>query len=208
MNAPAPLLGPGHALTLIVGVVVGAGIFKAPSLVAGLAGSAEWMFIAWLLGGAVSLVGALCYAELTSAWPHAGGDYHFLRRAFGPGVSFLFAWARFSVIATGSIALLAFVYGDYMQQLLPLGPSGASLHAALAVLLLWAVNARGLLAGASTQGWLTVLEVGGLVSLVVAALWLLAAGHAPTASAAAAADAPSARAFGLAMVFVLLTYGG
>ena len=87
MNAPQPLLGPGHAVTLIVGVVVGAGIFKAPSLVAGLAGSAEWMFLAWLLGGAISLVGALCYAELTSAWPHAGGDYHFLRRAFGPGLS-------------------------------------------------------------------------------------------------------------------------
>ena len=207
MNAPAPLLGPGHALTLIVGVVVGAGIFKAPSLVAGLAGSAEWMFVAWLLGGAISLVGALCYAELTSAWPHAGGDYHFLRRAFGPGVSFLFAWARFSVIATGSIALLAFVYGDYMQQLLPLGPWGSSLHAALAVLLLWAVNARGLLAGASTQGWLTVLEVGGLVALVGAALWLLAAGQAPAASAPAA-TAPSASAIGLAMVFVHLTYGG
>ena len=207
MNAPQPLLGPGHAVTLIVGVVVGAGIFKAPSLVAGLAGSAEWMFLAWLLGGAISLVGALCYAELTSAWPHAGGDYHFLRRAFGPGLSFLFAWARFSVIATGSIALLAFVYGDYMQQLVPLGRWGPSLHAAVAVLVLWAVNARGILAGTSTQGWLTALEVGGLGLLAAAGLWLAAGGAAAPPPAPAAA-APSASAFGLAMVFVLLTYGG
>ena len=208
MNTPQPLLGPGHAVTLIVGVVVGAGIFKAPALVAGMAGSAEWMFIAWLLGGALSLVGALCYAELTTTWPHAGGDYHFLRRAFGPGVSFLFAWARFSVIATGSIALLAFVYGDYMQQLLPLGAWGPALHAAAAVLALWAVNARGILAGASTQGWLTAVEVGGLVLLVAAGAWIAADGGAPAAPAAASAPAPSVGAFGLAMVFVLLTYGG
>ena len=207
MNAPQPLLGPGHAVTLIVGVVVGAGIFKAPALVAGMAGSAEWMFIAWLLGGALSLVGALCYAELTTTWPHAGGDYHFLRRAFGPGVSFLFAWARFSVIATGSIALLAFVYGDYMQQLLPLGAWGPSLHAAIAVLVLWAVNARGILAGASTQGWLTAVEVVGLLLLVAAGGWIAAEGGAP-APAPVAAAAPSAGSFGLAMVFVLLTYGG
>jgi APA family basic amino acid/polyamine antiporter len=206
VNAPQPLLGPGHAVTLIVGVVVGAGIFKAPALVAGMAGSAEWMFIAWLLGGALSLVGALCYAELTTAWPHAGGDYHFLRRAFGPGVSFLFAWARFSVIATGSIALLAFVYGDYMQQLLPLGAWGPSLHAGIAVLALWAVNARGILAGASTQGWLTAVEVAGLVLLVAAGGWIAAEGGAPAPAPVAAA--PSVGSFGLAMVFVLLTYGG
>ena len=79
------------------------------------------MFAAWALGGLVSLIGALCYAELATAYPHAGGDYHFLRRAYGRDVSFLFAWARFSVITTGSIALLAFVFGDYMSQVLPLG---------------------------------------------------------------------------------------
>jgi APA family basic amino acid/polyamine antiporter len=111
---------------LIVGVVVGAGIFKAPSMVATMTGSPGWMFAAWLLGGVVSLVGALCYAELATAWPHAGGDYHFLHRAYGRSVAFLFAWARFSVIATGSIALLAFVFGDYMHQLLPLASSPAT----------------------------------------------------------------------------------
>lgn len=207
---PSAVLGTLPAIMLVIGVVVGAGIFKAPSLVAGMTGSVEWMMGAWLLGGLISLVGALCYAELTTTWPHAGGDYHFLRRAFGPSVSFLFAWARFSVITTGSIALLAFVFGDYMQQLLPLGAWGPALYAAAAVLVLWAANARGILFGASTQSWLTALEVGGLVLLVAAALWLLSSGAAPAVATtpAPSGGAPAAGAFGLAMVFVLLTYGG
>jgi len=206
---PAPVLGLVPALTLIIGVVVGAGIFKAPSLVAGMTGSPEWMFGAWLIGGLVSLIGALCYAELATAFPHAGGDYHFLRRAFGPTVSFLFAWARYSVIATGSIALLAFVFGDYMQLIFPLGAWGPALYAAAAVLLLWAVNSRGILAGTSAQNWLTSLEVGGLILLVIAALWLVGGNATPAPPAVpAAAGPPSAGAFGLAMVFVLLTYGG
>lgn len=209
---PAAVLGVGPAVLLIVGVVVGAGIFKAPSLVAGMSGGPGWMFAAWLLGGAVSLAGALCYAELATAWPHAGGDYHFLHRAYGRSVAFLFAWARFSVITTGSIALLAFVYGDYMQQLLPLVASvpgaGAALHGAVAIALLWVVNARGLLAGTTAQSWLTAVELAGLLALVGAALWLLAGGDAPPAAAAAPQAAPGVAGFGLAMVFVLLTYGG
>jgi APA family basic amino acid/polyamine antiporter len=205
---PGAVLGTTSAFVLIVGVVVGAGIFKAPSIVAGMSGSPEWMFGAWVLGGIVSLIGALCYAELTTAWPHAGGDYHFLRRAYGSTVSFLFAWARFSVIATGSIALLAFVFGDYMQNLLSLGPWGASLWAAIAVLVLWAINSRGILVGASTQGWLTALEVGGLLALVAAAVWFTGSIAAPPPASITAAANPGLGAFGLAMVFVLLTYGG
>jgi APA family basic amino acid/polyamine antiporter len=205
---PGAVLGASSAVMLIVGVVVGAGIFKAPSLVAGMTGSPEWMFGAWLFGGIISLIGALCYAELATAFPHAGGDYHFLRRAYGPSVSFLFAWARFSVITTGSIALLAFVFGDYMQQVLSLGRWGAPIYAALAVLVLWWINSRGILAGTSAQGWLTSLEIGGLVALVVATLWLLGDGTAAPPPAAPAAGAPGVGAFGMAMVFVLLTYGG
>ena len=106
---PLAVLGLHEAVAIIVGIVIGAGIFKAPALVAGMAGSSAWMFGAWALGGLVSLIGALCYAELATAYPHAGGDYHFLHRAYGRGVSFLFGWARFSVITTGSIALLALV---------------------------------------------------------------------------------------------------
>lgn len=210
------VLGLREVIMLIVGVVIGAGIFKAPSMVAGMAGSTPWMFGAWVLGGVISLMGALCYAELTTAFPSAGGDYHFLRRAYGRSVAFLFGWARFSVITTGSIALLAFVFGDYLQQALPLGlPQGwgAAAYALAAILVLWAVNSRGIKVGAFTQNWLAALEVGGLLLVVVAALWLAAgSGAADTAvtrtAPAGAAAAPSLAGFGMAMVFVLLTYGG
>jgi basic amino acid/polyamine antiporter, APA family len=210
---PSPAIGLLPAVTLIVGVVIGAGIFKAPSIVAGMTGSPASMFGAWLLGGAISLIGALCYAELTTAYPHAGGDYHFLKRAYGRPVSFLFGWARFSVITTGSIALLAFVFGDYMNQVLPFGGRGSAWGSALyamgAIAVLSWVNLRGIRTGTSAQAWLTGLEVGGLLLLVVAALHLAATG-APAAQAAppAAAAAPGVASFGMAMVFVLLTYGG
>lgn len=210
---PSAVLGLREAVLIIMGIVIGAGIFKAPSMVAGMTGSAAWMFGAWLLGGLISLIGALCYAELATAYPSAGGDYHFLRRAYGRNVAFLFGWARFSVITTGSIALLAFVFGDYLQQAVPLYVGGAavgpSVYAALVVAVLWAVNSRGIRAGASTQSWLTAVEVGGLLLIVVAALWLIS-GPAPVAPAqpAAPASTPGLAAFGLAMVFVLLTFGG
>jgi len=218
--SPSAVLGLHHAVAIIVGVVVGAGIFKAPSLVAGMAGSTGWMFAAWALGGLVSLIGALCYAELATTYPHAGGDYHFLHRAFGRRLSFLYAWARFSVITTGSIALLGFVFGDYMQQLLPLGRWGVSIYAAASILLLGAINLRSVRAGANTQGWLTLLEVSGLLLIVLAGLYLFLGGtDAATGSAAAAAAGapagagaedtrPGWSAFGMAMVFVLLTFGG
>jgi basic amino acid/polyamine antiporter, APA family len=206
---PRPVLTLPLAVALIVGIVVGAGIFKAPGLVASMSGSAGWMFAAWALGGAVTLAGALCYAELATSYPNAGGEYHFLRRAFGTRIAFVYAWARFSVVTTGSIALLAFVFGDYMTQLLPLGPHSASLYAAASVLVLSTVNLRGLHSGARTQAWLTAAEVAGLLFVVVAGLALAVratgvGGGVP----AAPAQAPSLSGFGMAMVFVLLTYGG
>jgi APA family basic amino acid/polyamine antiporter len=211
---PQAVLGLREAVALIVGVVIGAGIFKAPSMVAGMTGDAGWMFAAWALGGVISLIGALCYAELTTTYPSAGGDYHFLRRAYGGSVSFLFAWARFSVITTGSIALLGFVFGDYMSQVLPLsafGPAtGSAVYAAALIIVLTLVNLRGIKSGAAAQNWLTVVEVGGLLMIVCAALFLVGNGTAAATAAAPAATtaAPGAASFGLAMVFVLLTFGG
>lgn len=204
---PRPLLGLREAVALIVGVVIGAGIFKAPSIVAGLSGSAGNMFGMWLLGGLVSLAGALCYAELATSCAHPGGDYHFLRRAYGRPVAFLFGWARFSVITTGSIALLAFVFGDYMQQAWPLpglpAALGTAAYACAVIAILSLVNLRGLRSGAATQNWLTLVEVVGL--LLVAAAAMLFAGPGPAQSPPASDSSVS---FGMAMVFVLLTYGG
>jgi amino acid transporter len=205
-DQPRPVLGLRDAVALIVGVVIGAGIFKAPAVVAGLSGSPGWMFGAWILGGVISLIGALCYAELATAYPSAGGDYHFLHRAYGRAVAFLFGWARFAVITTGSIALLAFVFGDYMQQAVPLSflPAGWGpvAYACGAVVLLTVLNLAGIRSGAFAQTWLTLAEVAGLLLIAAAAI---VADPAP-APIAATGNAPVS--FGLAMVFVLLTYGG
>jgi basic amino acid/polyamine antiporter, APA family len=208
---PTETLSLAAAIALIVGIVIGAGIFKAPALVASFSPSVGWMFAAWVLGGVISLIGALVYAELATTYPNAGGDYHFLQRAFGPRIAFLFAWARFAVIVTGSIALLAFVFGDYMTRLLPLGPMSEALYAAAAVAVLTWVNVRGIHSGAAAQTWLTVLEVLGLLIVVIAGLALATQGGAlatPAPAADSAAGAPTLAAFGMAMVFVLLTFGG
>ncbi len=205
--APRPVIGLGSAIALIVGVVIGAGIFKAPAIVVGMTGSATLMFAAWTLGGLMSVIGALCYAELCTAYAHAGGDYHFLQRAYGRSVAFLFAWARFTVIATGSIALLGFVFGDYMNQLLPLGATGPAWYAAAAILVLSWLNIRSVKGGTTAQAWLTAVEVAGLLLIVGAGLALSANAASGTPPAAAVAT-PAAGSFGLAMVFVLLTFGG
>lgn len=208
-GGPQPVIGPKAAIALIMGVVIGAGIFKAPALVAGLTGSAPLMFAAWALGGLMSIVGALCYAELSTAFPHAGGDYHFLRRAYGPSVSFLFAWARFTVIATGSLALLGFVFGDYLHQLIPLGSAGPAWYAAAAIVVLTWLNMRSVSAGTVAQAWLTAVEIAGLLLIVGAALTLVAGpAPAPPQPQLAPSLTGPATSFGLAMVFVLLTYGG
>lgn len=200
-------------MALIVGVVIGAGIFKAPTMVAGLTGNEAWMFGAWALGGVMSLIGALCYAELSIAYSNAGGDYHFLDRAYGRSVSFLFAWSRFSVIATGSIALLAFVFGDYMNQVLPINMASpawsSALYAAAAIIVLSWINIYGIKTGLSMQALLTIVEAGGLLLIVIAALVMTNNGSTlPTSAQIPAPASLTPASFGLAMVFVLLTYGG
>ncbi|WP_129791917.1 APC family permease [Sphingosinicella sp. CPCC 101087] len=189
------------AVAITVGIVIGAGIFRTPSVIAGAAGSEAAMLAAWAAGGLLSIVGALCYAELAAAYPHAGGDYHFLGRAFGPRLAFLYAWARLAVIQTGSIALLAFVFGDYAARLAGLGPSASPFLAALAVALLTAINWAGIRKAAGTQNWLTAVELLGLVLVIVAGL--LIAPAEPVAH-----PAPVQTNIGLVMVFVLLTFGG
>lgn len=204
--APKPALSVLDAAALIVGVVVGAGIFKTPAIVAANTGEPGLLMLVWVLGGVVSFVGALCYAELATTYPHAGGDYHYLNRAFGPNLAFMFAWARMSVIQTGSIALQAFLIGDYASELLRLGDHSSSLYAALVVVALTALNLAGLRPGKWTQNALTGLTVLGLLFVAVAGLGFAAAPANPGATAPAPSNLPAA--LGLAMVFVLLTYGG
>ena len=197
-----PALRTMDVVALIVGTVVGAGIFRTPALVAANSGSEMAMLLAWVVGGLVSLVGALCYAELATAYPHPGGDYHYLTRALGRRLAFLFAWARISVIQTGSIALLAFIFADYATEIAPLGPASSAVYAALCVAALTALNVAGVRQGKGVQNLLTTLEVCGLVLVVGAGLFVT------PAAGSTAAPSSSSTAFGLVMVFVLLTYGG
>jgi len=199
------------AVALIVGIVIGAGIFRTPSLVAGVVGSESLVLLVWSLGGIVSLIGALCYAELATTYPHAGGDYHYLTRAFGYRLSFLFAWARISVIQTGSIALLAFVFGDYSSQILSLGSYSSSIYAALVIIALTGLNIIGVRQGTRTQNLLTVVEVLGVLFIIVAGLVFVVPAPEATTAVASGGESGSVTplsALGLAMVFVLLTYGG
>jgi amino acid transporter len=205
---PDPTLRPTlrviDVVAIIVGTVVGAGIFRTPSLVAANAPSEAVALGAWAAGGVVSLIGALCYAELAAAYPSPGGDYHYLARAYGMRLAFLFAWARITVIQTGSIALLAFVIGDYASRLAPLGPFSPAIYAGLTVALITGVHVVGVRQGRLVQNLLTGVEVAGLL-LVIAAGLALGTSSAPTGPAAGAA---ATQGFGLMMVFVLLTYGG
>lgn len=204
-NEPTKRLTAFSAIAIIVGIVIGAGIFKTPSMVAGVTGDAGWLLVAWTLGGLISLAGALCYAELATTYPHAGGDYHFLARAFGKDISFLYAWAKATVINTGSIALLAFVFGDYMTKAINLGPYSSAIWAVGVVVVLTAINLIGISATSWVQTLLTLIEVTGLILVAIAGFYI--SGDAP-ASPAFFSSTPSIGMFGLAMVFVLLTYGG
>ena len=200
---PRPTLTVYDAVAMIVGIVIGVGIFKAPSIVAGNVAS-ETVFIAlWLAGGVISLVGALCYAELGSSHPHAGGEYYFLSKAYGDWLGFLFAWARMPVIRTGAIAAIAFVFGDYASTLLPLGAKSSALYAGLAVVAITALN----VAGTSQSKWVQNVLTTAL-ALVVLAVVLSGLTGAPAAAPAPAPAEGKAWFSGLALIFVLLTYGG
>ncbi|SOE48883.1 amino acid transporter [plant metagenome] len=204
-TAPRRLLGTIDVMALIIGIVIGAGIFSAPALVAANSHSVTEMMFAWLLGGLISIAGALCYAELATAHPNTGGDYHFLRLAYGDRLSFLFAWARLTVIPTGSIALLGFVFGDYATQVYSLGEYSSALYAAGMVLVLTAINLVGLRSGKWTQNFLTLLEVGGVLFIIGAGLFMTPD---PQAVGALSPATREATQWGLILVFVMLTYGG
>lgn len=205
--APRQTLSLVDGMVIVVGMVVGIGVFATPSLVAQFAGSSTTYLGLWLAGGVLTLIGALCYAELATAFPHAGGEYHFLSRAYGRGTALMFAWARCTVIQTGAIALVAFVYGDYAQGILPLGPYGPAIHAGLIVLLFTGINIAGTFQGKTAQQIFTTMDIAALLMLLAAGLIIgLSGGGA--APAPAASGGGGSGAIGLAMVFVLLTYGG
>ncbi len=202
-GAPRASLSVTDGALMMVGIIIGIGIFKTPQLVALNVPSETWFVLAWFMGGVATLIGALVYAELAAAYPSTGGEYHFLTRAYGRPVGFLFAWARTTVIQTGAIAAVCFVLGDYAQQLYSLGPYGSAIYGATGLLILTLVNLKGTYESKTAQNVLTVLEASALAAIALVG-FVYGGGVAPAAPAAAT----SFGALGLAMVFILLTYGG
>ena len=203
--APKPLLSVSDGVILMCGMVIGAGIFKAPSIVAGNTSSATWFLLAWVLGGAISLCGALVYAELASRYPETGGEYAFLQRGWGSGAAFVFAWSRMTVIQTGAIAAVAYVFGDYASEIFNLGAKSSAIYAGIGVVALTALNFAGTVESKTLQKIMQYVLFAGLLFIGIAGLLSGGAGAKPAAAAAAGGGGG---AFGLAMIFVLLTYGG
>ncbi|HET7669095.1 MAG TPA: amino acid permease [Burkholderiales bacterium] len=200
VGAPKQLLSVPDGIFLVAGMVIGVGIFKLPGLVAGAAGSATQFFLAWVLGGIACLCGALVYAELASRYPETGGEYTFLRQGLGDGAAFVFAWSRMTVIQTGAIAAVAFVFGEYASQIVSLGPSSTAIWAAIGVAILTALNFAGTLHSKTLQ---KAMEV-----LLILALTAVAIGGIVKGGTPAKPDTASGGMFTLMMIFVFYTFGG
>ncbi|MCU0959750.1 MAG: amino acid permease [Pirellulaceae bacterium] len=203
----APALGLGDAVSIIVGIVVGTAVFKTPMMVFSNVTTAWGALGLWLLGGILSFIGALCYAELATTYPRSGGDYHYLTKAFGRWMGFLFGWAQLAVILTGSIAQMAYAFADYGVRLWGADPgtSVATLWLACgSIAVLSVLNLLGVVVGKSVQNVLSTVKVLGLVGIFIAAVAFPSRGGGTWTSAAELPDA----SLGLALVFVLYAYGG
>jgi amino acid transporter len=203
-SAPRQQLSVTDGIFLTVGMVIGVGIFKAPSIVAGNTSGGVEFLLAWLLGGVVSLCGALVYAELSSRHPETGGEYAFIAHGLGRGAAFLFAWSRMTVIQTGAIAAVAFVFGEYASEIVRLGEHSVAIYAALSVIALTLLNLAGTLQSKTLQKVMEIALIAGLLFLAIAGM---VAGSTPVQSKAAAA-AGSGGDFLFAMMFVFFTFGG
>lgn len=204
-GAPRRVLTLLDCTCLIVGIIVGAGIYQTMPDVARGAGSGPAVLAIWALGGVLSLCGALGYAELATALPRAGGDVVYLGRAYGRWAGFLFGWMQTLIVRPGDIAVMAFAFATHARAALGPGAPGAQALAAAAVVGLTAANLLGVRAGKWTQNVLTFVKVGGLLAVIAAAA--LAGGDRP---AAAASSTPESGALPLriALILVLFTYGG
>ena len=190
---------------LIVGIIIGVGIYQmAPSIAQGVSG--WWGVLAiWVVGGLLSLCGALGYAELATAYPREGGDYVYLSRAYGPWAGFLFGWVQLVIVRPGDIAVMAFAFATYASTLYdPFAgsrfPLTQPVYACAAVIVLTAINIIGVREGKWTQNLLTTVKALGLLAIVGVAL------IAPRANASAVAFDPLPMS--LALIFVLFTFGG
>jgi amino acid transporter len=159
------------AVSIIVGIVIGASIYEIPPSVFKNAGS-PWMGLAvWVITGLLCFIGALCYAELASTYPRLGGDYAYLTMAYGSGAGFLYGWAQLAIIQTSNIGMMAYVFADYSIRLWDLPVGTGVLFALLAVGVLSLMNILGVVVGKGTQNILTAAKIVGLGGILVAGFW-------------------------------------
>ncbi|HEX8695650.1 MAG TPA: amino acid permease, partial [Longimicrobium sp.] len=178
------------AAMLVIGSMIGSGIFIVSAESTRLVGAPGWLLAAWALAGVMTLTGALSCAELAALWPRAGGQYVFLREAYGPALAFLFGWGLFLVIQTGTIAAVAVAFANFLGVLVPwvsassylvepvvfgryaVSLSTQQLVAVAMILLLTATNTRGLRTGKLIQNTFTVAKTAALAGLIVIGLTL------------------------------------
>ncbi len=220
LNPQSPVLSPpeGHELRctltlrdltlLVIGLVIGSGIFLVPGAVLNqVHGSILVALLAWVVGGVLSLLGALTYGELSAANPKAGGLYVFIRDCFGSFPAFLFGWALFFAISAGANATLAVGFSNNLAQVIPISPTTAKVIAILVLAAVTVVNVRGTRQGADLGNWTTAIKIGVLVAL--SAVFLLLGRNLTAANASvSASNADLWRGFGLAMIGVLWAYEG
>jgi len=202
-------LGPFDATAIVAGLVIGSGIFLTTGTIAQSLPDPGWILLAWACGGAVSLCGALAFAEMGALFPRAGGQYVFLRESFGELPAFLFGWAYLLVIQSGSIAAVGVGFAEYLAYFVPGAPRPAT-AVALILGLTW-LNQRGVRESSALLNVVTTLKVAAILGIALAGIWALdVAGSVPAAERAAVTlgPLPSWSGFGLAMIAVLWTFDG
>lgn len=192
---------------LIIGAVIGSGIFTVPAEVFNdVGGSVTLALLVWVVGGVLSLLGALTYAELSATKPATGGLYVYVRDSFGRLPAFLYGWTLLFAISSGANAALAVVFSNYLGELVPLTPAEATLVSLGMIAVVALVNVWGTHQSAILQDWTTVIKVGALV--LMSAVLLLGGNGSADQTPAPPAETSLVTGFGLAMIGVLWAYEG
>jgi APA family basic amino acid/polyamine antiporter len=199
-------LGLFSATMMVIGGIIGSGIFLNPAVVAERVKTPAMTLTAWGVGAVIALIGAFVFAELGGRRPAVGGGYAYLREAFGPLTGFMYAWALLLVMATGAIAAVAMTFASYLTALLGWSSGSQPAVAAGAIVLLTAINIRGVRPGAVTQNVFTVLKLAAITALVLAAF--AGTPHVATAAAVPLQSGAVILALGAALVPVLFAFGG
>jgi len=200
-------IGLGRATAMVVGTIIGASIFVQPSLVSGAVPTTAGVLLVWACAGALTLIGALVTAELSSAFPDTGGVYVFLKRAYSPALAYLWGWAMFWSMHSGIIAAIATVFARYLGNFVELGDAGTRAAAVGAIVVLSAVNYFGVRHASALQTFFTGIKLLAVLAIVVLGVWFVA-----TQEAVAAVPSPATpittSAFVQAMIAGLFAYGG